>query len=196
LTPSVLGALATLLLTACSGSTSSLSSSTPSTTVAGTSTVIGEVPPAATTSPDVPPVGLEGFEAAQFGRGELAVTDADGFEFAAPVWVARTPDQHNRGLMEVTEIPGANAGMVFVFDEPTAARFFMLRTRLPLTIAFVADGRVTAVVDMAPCPNDDDDPPCPRYSAPGPYSLAIEVPLGTAAALGLEVGATAALVAT
>jgi uncharacterized membrane protein (UPF0127 family) len=128
-----------------------------------------------------------------FPTGVMKITAVDGSSVSHKVWVADTEALRERGLMDVTAIPGADAGitaMAFVFDQPTDSNFYMLHTRIALTIAFVADGRVAAVTDMEPCPNDDDDPRCPRYGSPVPYALAIEVPKGAAESLGLSVGST------
>ena len=43
---------------------------------------------------------------------------------------------------------------------------------------------------MEPCPDDDDDPPCPRYAPEAPYLMALEVPQGGLDELGIGPGAT------
>jgi uncharacterized membrane protein (UPF0127 family) len=121
----------------------------------------------------------------------MTVTPVGGEAQEHRVWLANTEALRDRGLMDVAAVPGSDAdmvGMAFVFDESTDVNFYMLHTRISLTIAFVSAGRVIDVVDMAPCPNDDDNPRCPRYGASAPYDLAIEVAQGQAPALGVAVG--------
>lgn len=85
---------------------------------------------------------------------------------------------------------GSAKGMLFHFAAPTTVAFYMFRTKIPLTVAFVgADGRVLSVVDMDPCPETDPDK-CPRFSSSEPYLDAVEVLRGRAAALGLAAGTT------
>jgi uncharacterized protein len=104
-------------------------------------------------------------------------------------WVADTEELRDRGLMDVRSLGKAD-GMVFRFNEPTNVAFYMYKTLIPLTVVFVsAAGRVSDLVDMDPCP-DKDPARCPRYQASAPYQAAVEVPKGTAAALGFSVGAT------
>ena len=92
-----------------------------------------------------------------------------------------------------TDDLGRFDGMVFRFGEPTVGAFYMYRTRIPLTIAWVGvDGIVTELTDMEPCP-DDDGATCPRYRPDSPYTDAIEVPKGAAERLGLVVGARVGL---
>lgn len=106
--------------------------------------------------------------------------------------VADTPELRTRGLMNVDDL-GRFDGMVFRFGEPTAGAFYMYRTRIALTIAWVGvDGIVTELTDMEPCP-DDDGATCPRYRPGAPYTDAIEVPKGAAERLGLVVGARVGL---
>ena len=50
-----------------------------------------------------------------------------------------------------------------------------------------------SAADMAPCPDDDDDPACPRYGAGAPYMEALEVPLGDLAGAGIGPGAVLAV---
>jgi uncharacterized membrane protein (UPF0127 family) len=64
--------------------------------------------------------------------------------------VAQTDAQRQIGLMNRPSMP-ANAGMLFVFDQPATQCFWMKNTLLPLSIAFVADdGSIVNVDDMKP----------------------------------------------
>jgi uncharacterized membrane protein (UPF0127 family) len=86
------------------------------------------------------------------------------------VEVADSSEERANGLMGVTELP-SNAGMAFVWGEPTTAEFWMKDTLIPLSVAFVDDsGRIVTIRDMSPCTAD----PCPTYGAASPYVLAVE----------------------
>lgn len=100
--------------------------------------------------------------------------------------VAQTPEQQQIGLM-YRESLDANRGMLFPFDPPRPARFWMKNTLIPLDMVFLRDGIVQGIVaHVPPCKND----PCPSY---GPASSTeidqvIELRDGRAAELGLKVG--------
>lgn len=90
------------------------------------------------------------------------------------VALADTPDLRARGLMEVEDL-GNLEGMVFVMGRTTTSAFTMRNTRIPLHIAFFdADGMLVDVLEMKPCEAE----PCPRYRPVGPFSHAVEAPLG------------------
>lgn len=72
------------------------------------------------------------------------------------VKVAKTDKDREEGLQGVSSLP-YDQGMLFVFDEPTQASFWMKDTYIPLDIIYInEDGEVTEVfVDCAPL---DEDP--------------------------------------
>jgi uncharacterized membrane protein (UPF0127 family) len=116
-----------------------------------------------------------------FPRITATLTGADGEAYTLCVLVADTPELQGRGLMGVAdagELGGAD-GMVFVWDEPTTARFYMWNTPLPLTLAFFDSGGAwMGGADMDPCAGTDASA-CERFSAPAPYCAGLEVPHGT-----------------
>jgi len=64
--------------------------------------------------------------------------------------IAATEAEREHGLMFRRDLP-ADRGMIFVFDEPHAAQFWMKNTPLPLSIAFLdQDKKVLNVDEMAP----------------------------------------------
>ena len=64
--------------------------------------------------------------------------------------VAQTDVQRQIGLMNRPSMP-ANAGMLFVFDQPATQCFWMKNTLMPLSIAFVADdGTLVNIDEMKP----------------------------------------------
>lgn len=56
-------------------------------------------------------------------------------EAAFKVALARTPEQRNRGLMFVTDLPD-QSGMLFVYPNPQSVSFWMKNTSIPLDIIF------------------------------------------------------------
>ncbi len=99
--------------------------------------------------------------------------------------LAETEAQVSRGLMGRRDLAGYD-GMVFRFSSDSTGSFYMRDVPMALTVAwFDAAGRFISSADMAPCPNRDG---CPLYSAARPYRLALEVPLGGLARLGIGPG--------
>jgi uncharacterized membrane protein (UPF0127 family) len=95
--------------------------------------------------------------------------------------VARSDEERAAGLMDRDSL-AADSGMVFVFPQPTNARFWMKDTRIPLSIAFVAaDGTVLDVQDMQPLSLEAHGPGAP-------YLFAIEANRGWFAAHGVAAG--------
>ena len=79
----------------------------------------------------------------------LAVSH-DGKAHDFRVEVARTAEEQARGLM-FRRAMGADEGMLFPFDPPRQASFWMKNTLIPLTAAFVADdGAIVNLADMKP----------------------------------------------
>ncbi len=115
--------------------------------------------------------------------GTLRVLSANG-PLTVRVEIADTPEARSQGLMGRRRL-APNAGMVFLFEEPTMNRFWMKNTLIPLAIAFWDQtGRIVAIRDMAPCRED----PCPLYSAGTAYIGAVEVNRGFFTAHGVRVG--------
>lgn len=103
--------------------------------------------------------------------------------------LAATEQARAQGLMGRTDLAGYDA-MVFRFDGPTAARFYMYRTVMPLSIAwFDEHGAFVSAADMDPCPADVPGD-CPTFTAAGDYVHAVEVPRGDLARLGIGPGST------
>lgn len=121
-----------------------------------------------------------------FDRGLAVVTKADGTICEICVWRAISNDQRSRGLMGVTGLGPAD-GMTFEYEQARDGWFWMKNTVMPLSIAFfAADGTLVDSFDMEPCTAE----PCQRYQPGGRYTLAIEVPQGGLADLGIEEGST------
>ena len=66
------------------------------------------------------------------------------------VKVAYTGPQQARGLMNITSLPD-NEGMLFCYPEEKHLSFWMKKTPLPLSIAFIdADKRITQIEKLTP----------------------------------------------
>lgn len=99
--------------------------------------------------------------------------------------VADEPQERATGLMGRTEVP-PGTGMVFLFDEPVTSSFYMFQVPVPLTAAFVRDGVVVGIEQMAPC-TEREPSACPLYGPDGSYDTVVETAPATLA--GLETGA-------
>lgn len=82
--------------------------------------------------------------------------------------VAATEAQREQGLM-YREKMAANAGMVFVFDNPSTQCMWMKNTPLPLSVAFIdASGKIINIEDMQPHTLDSH---CSTKTVPVRYAL-------------------------
>lgn len=98
------------------------------------------------------------------------------------VEVARTPEEQARGLMHRQSLdPGK--GMIFPYDPPQPASFWMKNTLIPLDIIFIrADGTIARIAaDTVPMSLD----PVPSLE---PVAAVLEIAGGRAAELGIEPG--------
>lgn len=93
------------------------------------------------------------------------------------VEVADTPAERSRGLSGREHLP-PRTGMMFRYDAPTDAAYWMWDVGFPLSLAWVRDGRVIGTVEMAPCTatNAGD---CRTYESPGPVDTVIEARANT-----------------
>ena len=112
----------------------------------------------------------------------VVIQTRDGARHRFEVEVARTAEEHERGLM-FREALAADHGMLFDFKDPQPVAFWMRNTRLPLDMLFIGDdGRVAGVkADAVPYSEE----PIP---SPGPVRAVLEVNAGTARRLGIRPG--------
>jgi uncharacterized membrane protein (UPF0127 family) len=111
------------------------------------------------------------------------------------VWLAKTEQQRQLGLMQVKEdelasfqgqtsagLSDINRGMLFVFKEEEPLSFWMYNTITPLDIAYIrTDGQIIGIYTMAPLETR-------TYPSGEPALMALEVKAGLFAALGIHVG--------
>jgi uncharacterized membrane protein (UPF0127 family) len=98
------------------------------------------------------------------------------------VEVAGSPEQQERGLMFRTSLAG-DRGMIFPYDPPRDASFWMKNTLIPLDLVFIdANGRIARIAaNAAPMSLD----PIPSGV---PVSGVLEIRGGRAAELGIKEG--------
>ncbi|PKV47942.1 hypothetical protein CLU92_5417 [Janthinobacterium sp. 61] len=82
--------------------------------------------------------------------------------------VAATEEQREQGLMYREKLP-ANAGMLFVFGNPSTQCMWMKNTPLPLSVAFIdAGGKIVNIEDMQAYTLDSH---CSTRTVPVRYAL-------------------------
>ena len=108
--------------------------------------------------------------------------DTGGRKVLFRVEVAVTPEEHARGLMYRSRLAD-DAGMVFVFEQPSVQRFWMKNTLIPLDMIFIGkDRRIVGVVENA-APETETER---MVGAPSQYVL--EISGGLSAKLGIRRG--------
>ena len=96
-------------------------------------------------------------------------------------WIAADFVSRYRGLMHVRELPPGQ-GMLFLFDEPHYATFWMKNTHLPLDLIFIArDGTVVNIARGTPRSQQ-------LIPSAGPVTSVLELAAGTAERIGLVPG--------
>lgn len=94
------------------------------------------------------------------------------------VEVARTPEQQAQGLMNRRSL-APNAGMLFPFDPPRPASFWMRNTLIPLDLIFIRpDGTIARIATGVPLSET-------RIEVGEQLTAVLEVPGGRAAQLGI-----------
>jgi uncharacterized membrane protein (UPF0127 family) len=128
--------------------------------------------------------GLAGTETAAVAglrRDPLTIVTTRG-PVRFKVEVARTLAQQERGLM-FRDAVAPDAGMIFPFDPPQPASFWMKNTRIPLDLLFIrADGTIARIAAMAKPYSLDLIP------ANEPVAAVLEIAGGRAAAVGIAAG--------
>ena len=75
--------------------------------------------------------------------------------------LADTPKTREVGLMNRTSMP-VNSGMLFIFEQKAVHCFWMNNTKIPLSIAFIADdGKIVNIEEMQA---DTTNNHCPKAS--------------------------------
>ena len=98
------------------------------------------------------------------------------------VEVARTPEQQAMGLMHRQSL-APDRGMLFPYDPPQNASFWMKNTLIPLDIIFIREDGTVALVAENTVPLSLD--PIPSLE---PVVAVVEIAGGRAAELGIQAG--------
>jgi uncharacterized membrane protein (UPF0127 family) len=128
------------------------------------------------------PAGAGAVRPSGFEMVPARLTGPSGEAADLCVWLADTGERQRRGLMNVTDLGGAD-GMAFVFAQPTQVSFFMWQTPLELAIGFFDEaGRYVNGHVMVPC-LEEPSAACDVYAPSQPFVTALEVPAGALAGL-------------
>jgi len=120
---------------------------------------------------------------AAMATADLTITNHAGQKQTYTVWLARTPQETSRGLMNVTEaeLPN-NRGMLFIFPYDQVLGFWMRNTIIPLDIAYVrSDGTIVRTLTMKALDES-------TYSSIEPAKYALELRSGELAARNITSG--------
>jgi uncharacterized membrane protein (UPF0127 family) len=114
-------------------------------------------------------------------RSEIQVITQSGTHHFQ-VWIAADDRSRERGLMFVRKL-SPDQGMLFLFERPQFAAFWMKNTYLSLDLVFIrADGVVVNVAENARPLTLDPIP------SAGPVKAVLELLAGTSARIGLTAG--------
>ncbi|NHF72259.1 DUF192 domain-containing protein [Paracoccus xiamenensis] len=109
-------------------------------------------------------------------------------ERAIRVEIADDPAERAQGLMNRSSL-AENSGMLFIFEEPREAAFWMKNTLIPLDMIFMDAKGVIRHIHPSAVPHDLTPVPGAAPGDPAPERLMVlEVAGGEAARLGLTVG--------
>lgn len=118
---------------------------------------------------------------ADLPRVEIQVITAGG-QHEFKVWIADTARSRVHGLMFVRSLP-ADQGMLFLFERPQFASFWMKNTYLSLDIVFIGpDG---GIVNIA---RDTEPLSLEPIGSAAPVAAVLELVAGTATRIGLTDG--------
>jgi len=104
------------------------------------------------------------------------------------VALADDEQERHQGLSDCESMP-ADSGMYFVFPQKEATAFWMKSMHFALDIIWVADGKVTGVVENAPAPVPGTaNRNLPQYASNGAINTVLELPAGKAKEYGIKQG--------
>lgn len=119
---------------------------------------------------------------AALATDDLWIETDGGSRYHFTVELALTRQDQARGLMH-RESMAPDAGMLFVFDPPRPASFWMRNTLISLDMLFIdAEGRIVNIAERT-TPQTDDP-----HSSAGPVRAVLEINGGLSAMLGIAPG--------
>lgn len=117
-----------------------------------------------------------------FARSSLTVENSAGGRYRFDIELAETPAQQAQGLM-FREKMAPDAGMLFIYDRPQPASFWMKNTLIPLDMIFIGtDGRIVNIHQNA-VPQSLD-----AVNSAGPVKAILEINGGMSTRLGIRAG--------
>jgi len=119
----------------------------------------------------------------KMATASLTITNHAGQPNTFTVWLARTSDEEQRGLMNVTEaeLPHDH-GMLFIFPFDQVLGFWMRNTIIRLDIAYIrSDGTIVRTLTMKALDES-------TYSSIEPAKYALELRAGELSARGIAPG--------
>ena len=136
----------------------------------------GEIPAATgteTPQPDTSQVGTPQLPV-------LTIVNSSGERVPVQVEIADTPEEWQTGLIGRSAL-AEEAGMLFVFEQEQILAFWMKDTLIPLSIAYIDEGRIVDIQDMQPLDETD-------HLSAEPAQYALEVNQGFFEGRGVMVG--------
>jgi uncharacterized membrane protein (UPF0127 family) len=125
--------------------------------------------------------GQAWLEHPHFGK-DIILVESDNGRHVFEVEVATSHQARAQGLMFRQSLAD-NAGMLFLFEEPSIQKFWMRNTLIPLDMIFIApSGRILRIAANA-TPESEE-----LISSGAPALGVLEIPGGRAAELGLKAG--------
>ena len=119
------------------------------------------------------------------GLDQVPLTiSSNGRQHRFTVEVARTPEEQAMGLM-YRNLLAPDRGMIFPFDSPRPASFWMRNTLIPLDMIFVRQDGSIANIAANTVPYSEEP-----VTSDGPVAAVLEIPGGRAAELGIKPGDT------
>ena len=116
-----------------------------------------------------------------YDKAPLEIRTASGTH-RFTVELARTAAQQMQGLMFRRKLD-ANAGMLFIYQQPETARYWMKNTYIPLDMLFIApDGRIASIAERT-VPLSLE-----TVSSGVPVIAVLELNGGTVSRLGIKLG--------
>lgn len=118
------------------------------------------------------------------GNGSaVTIKKSSGEELQVRVEIADTLQEREKGLMFRQSLP-EGTGMLFLFPSVGRGSFWMKDTPIPLDMIFIRDGAIVSLIENA-VPYSED-----ILTPDESYTMVLEVPGGTVARHGIQVGDT------
>lgn len=117
----------------------------------------------------------------EFPRDQVSVQRRNGRD-TFQVWLARTPEQQEQGLMWIRQLP-ADYGMLFLLAAPRPMNMWMKNTYVSLDMLFTdSSGRITHIAHRTTPLSED------IVSSGGDVSAVLEIAAGEARRRGIAEG--------